>query len=101
MEVTRVGVASIGKIVGIIYAAIGVLAGLAIFGVSLFDPLMGGRQAGGGFPSWAFGVGVVILGPVFYGVIGFLAGAFTGWVYNLAARSVGGIHLDLAERRRL
>jgi hypothetical protein len=36
-----------------------------------------------------------ILAPILYGFIGFLMGALTAWVYNFAARRIGGIQLEL------
>ena len=38
---------------------------------------------------------MVVVAPVFYGLTGFLAGALTGWLYNLAAGWVGGVEVDL------
>jgi len=37
----------------------------------------------------------VVLAPIVYGLIGFLMGALTAWVYNFAARRIGGIQLEL------
>ncbi|HSL84069.1 MAG TPA: hypothetical protein VLF66_14955, partial [Thermoanaerobaculia bacterium] len=42
-----------------------------------------------------FGVGAVVLLPIFYGLMGFLAGLLTAALYNLAARVVGGLELEL------
>ncbi|MGB6775551.1 MAG: hypothetical protein WBD25_19760 [Terriglobales bacterium] len=36
-----------------------------------------------------------ILAPILYGLIGFFMGALTAWVYNFAARQIGGIQLEL------
>jgi hypothetical protein len=36
-----------------------------------------------------------ILAPILYGLIGFFLGALTAWVYNYAARQIGGIQLEL------
>jgi len=35
------------------------------------------------------------LAPVLYAAIGFVFGALTAWVYNLVARRIGGIRLEL------
>jgi len=38
---------------------------------------------------------IAIIAPVFYGVAGFIIGALTAWVYNFAARQIGGLRLEL------
>ncbi|MFY9676872.1 MAG: hypothetical protein WCB53_11665 [Terriglobales bacterium] len=38
---------------------------------------------------------LAILAPFFYGAVGFVMGAFTAWIYNLVARQIGGIRLEL------
>jgi hypothetical protein len=42
-----------------------------------------------------FGVGAIVLFPVFYGVLGFIMAAIMAGLYNLFAGLVGGIELDL------
>jgi len=42
-----------------------------------------------------FGVGALVFMPVFYGVLGFVAGAVGAVIYNMFAGLVGGIELDL------
>jgi len=36
-----------------------------------------------------------LLLPVGYGVMGFVMGAFTAWIYNVVARRIGGLQLEL------
>jgi len=38
---------------------------------------------------------LAILAPVIYGAMGFVIGALTAWIYNLVARRIGGIQLEL------
>jgi len=45
-----------------------------------------------------FGGAAFVIFPILYGVIGFLGGAFVGLVYNVAAKSMGGLELELTER---
>jgi hypothetical protein len=45
--------------------------------------------------SSAIVVVVALFLPVFYGVVGFVMGAFAGWVYNLVSKWIGGIELEL------
>jgi hypothetical protein len=97
MVVRRIGVLSLGRILGLIYGAFGFLAG-AIFSViavagSTFGVLSG--KEGAPLFGLVFGVGAVILLPVLYGVLGFVGGVLTGAIYNLVARAVGGIEVEL------
>jgi hypothetical protein len=45
-----------------------------------------------------FGVGAIILFPIFYGVMGFLVGALGAFIYNLVSGFVGGLELTMAEK---
>lgn len=90
--VKRVGVLSYGKING----ALGVLVGLIIGGLfsllSLAGAAAGGRE---GAASMLFGVGAIVIVPIFYGVFAFIAGIIGGALYNLVASTIGGIELEL------
>ena len=100
MVIRRVGVMSMAKLMGVLYGGLGLLIG-AVF--ALFSVLGGGAllasgaQEGalGGGMMMGMGVAMVVVAPVFYGLTGFLAGALTGWLYNLAAGWVGGVEVDL------
>jgi hypothetical protein len=99
MELKRVGVASAGKIFGIWYAAIGLLIGGIVALASLFGAGMASvSNSGDAPPAWlagVFGLGAIVIMPVFYGVLGFVMGLITALIYNLCARFVGGLELEL------
>ncbi len=92
MVLKHVGVVSCGKMLGAIYLIIGLIAG-AIF--SLIS-LLGAAAApeGHGLPA-IFGVGAIVLFPLFYGAIGFIGGIIVAALYNLFAGWLGGIELNL------
>lgn len=97
MIIRRIGVLSAAKILAALYAVLGLIAGLFI---SLFSLLgaaaaMGGHNAGGAMGA-LFGVGSILLLPLFYGALGFIGGAISAFVYNLVAGVVGGIELEVA-----
>ena len=100
MQVKRVGVFSLAKMYAVTMAAFGLIFGV-IYG--LFFMIVGGAMmAGGGRDSGTAGASSLVTGlvmmvavPVFYGIIGFLAGAFGAVVYNVAAGVVGGLELEL------
>ena len=100
MVIRRVGVMSMAKLMGVLYGGLGLLIGAAF---ALFSIVGGGAMLAGGGEEGALGggmmmgmgVAMVVVAPVFYGLTGFLAGALTGWLYNLAAGWVGGVEVDL------
>jgi hypothetical protein len=88
--VKRVGVLSLAKTFGVIYAVIGLILGAFM---TLFSLVGAGMvQSGLGV---LFGVGAIILLPIFYGLAGFVVGALVAFVYNFVAGFVGGIELEL------
>jgi len=53
------------------------------------------NQAMGGIGSVVGGLIIMIVIPIFYGVLGFVGGAIGALVYNLAAGIVSGIRFEL------
>jgi hypothetical protein len=99
-RVRRVGPLSLAKILGIVYAGLGFIVGACISVVAIVGTTMGFAMHGGARPivGLLFGAGAVIVLPLLYGLLGFVVGAIAGGLYNLAARAVGGIELDLEPR---
>jgi hypothetical protein len=95
MVLKRVGVLSVGKIMGAIYAVIGLLAGglLALFGI--LGASLGGSQ--GALPGAGLGLAAIVLCPLIYGVLGFIGGLIVAALYNVLAGVMGGIELDLQQ----
>lgn len=91
--VKRVGVLSCGKIMGCIYAVLGLIGGGFVSMFSLVGGLAGGSDVGAA--AMLFGVGSIIFFPILYGVIGFIGGIISSALYNLLASSIGGIEIEL------
>lgn len=98
MIIRRVGVLSVAKITGIIAAVVGLFIGVLVF---LAGSVAGGAAAMGddasaqGLAMFAgMGALAIVLMPIIYGVMGFIGGAIQAFVYNIAARFVGGIRID-------
>jgi hypothetical protein len=99
MVISKIGVVSLGKVMGVTYALMGLLVGGCFALISL---------AGAGFASAAsdeampgifgamFGVGAVIFLPIFYGVMGFVGGLIGALIYNVVAGMIGGVELDVS-----
>ncbi|MGO9401837.1 MAG: hypothetical protein ACLPVW_00040 [Terriglobales bacterium] len=88
-----VGVMSCAKIMGMIYGCLGLIV-VPFFLMGGFSNLLLGSQSSqplAGIAMWF----LALLVPVVYGLMGFVMGAFSAWVYNLIARWIGGIKLEL------
>ncbi|HVJ28367.1 MAG TPA: hypothetical protein VM493_12545 [Vicinamibacterales bacterium] len=96
MVIKSVGVLSVGKMYGAIAAAMGLLFGIFI---ALFSTVAGaglgvyGENQSGLIASM-FGVGAVVILPIFYGCMGFIAGAVGALLYNAFAGVVGGVEIQ-------
>jgi hypothetical protein len=103
MIVRRLGPLSLARVTGLLYAGIGLIAG-AVF--SLFALILSAiGQAGGtatelGPFGALFGIGAILFFPIFYGVLGFVGGLLVAALYNLVARTVGGLEIELVESPR-
>ncbi len=97
-----VGVLSCARVLGILYALLGLLIGLPIAFFSLIGAVAstGSAQSGSGGLIFGtlFGVGAVIFLHIFYGIIGFVGGLVSAFLYNLIACLVGGIELEVEQR---
>lgn len=97
MILRRVGVLSLGKVFGVLYALMGLIFGAIFALLSLVGAGIGAAASGSNeaFLGAIFGVGAVVFLPIFYGVLGFLGGLLTAALYNLVARIMGGLELEL------
>jgi hypothetical protein len=91
-RIKSVGVLSCAKMLGVLYGCMGLLllpfaliAGLASMATQQANSAIGGAAI------LAFG----ILAPVIYGAMGFVFGAIGAWIYNLIAKRLGGIEIQL------
>jgi hypothetical protein len=100
MVIRRVNPMSCAKVMGVIYAAIGLLIGL---GFSLLGFLIGSNAGslghdtpfGGAALGAMFGVGAIVAMPILYGIMGVIGGALGALIYNVAAGAIGGIEIDV------
>lgn len=90
--IRRIGVVSFAKLQAFIMCLMGFILGIIIAVASQFA----GEEVTGSF--FATGIAAIIVMPLVYGILGFIAGLITGWLYNLGARFVGGIEIDLEKK---
>jgi hypothetical protein len=97
MVIRRVNPISAGKIGGALGALLGVIIGAC---VSLVMLVAGSAIAatddrpGGAFMGMFFGVGAIIVLPIFYAVFMFVYGLIIAALYNFAAKWTGGLEVD-------
>ena len=100
MVIRRIGVWSVSRLYGGICASMGLLIGAVFALISTLGGMAGAmRESGAGAFGSAglgavFGVGAIIILPLFYGVMGLIGGAIGALLYNLFAGMFGGIELE-------
>jgi hypothetical protein len=93
--VKSVGVMSIAKIMGLVYACLGLVLAPFFLLIGVLGSVVGQQKT----PfAGMFGVFLALFMPVFYGIIGFVGGAIGGLLYNLFAKLAGGFELELEMR---
>jgi hypothetical protein len=97
--IKRVGVLSLAKVLGVLYAVIGLIIGFIVSVFSLLGAFIGPITHGSPEPLLAalFGVGAIVLFPLMYGVIGFIGGLLVAAIYNGLAHSIGGVELEFEQ----
>jgi len=91
-----VGVMSVAKIMGLLYACLGLLFVPIFLLIGLAGSIAGQEKA---MPfAGIFGIFFALLMPVVYGVTGFIFGALFAFLYNLAAKWMGGIEIEVESR---
>ncbi len=96
MELKRIDVLSAVKVTFILYAALGFLFGALISTAAALGSGFEGSDGsvpGGGV---LLGLGAVIIIPPLYGAMGAFFAAIGALLYNLTARLVGGIRVELS-----
>jgi hypothetical protein len=99
MVITKLGVMSLGKLMGVMYAAIGLLFGViyalvAVVGGGAMLAMGGNEGAMGGGMMMGMGVAAVAVLPILYGVLGFIGGLITALFFNIAAKYAGGLEVE-------
>lgn len=85
----KVGILSAAKIQGLFGFLIGILIGLMYALMGMFLPETTGLE------SILFSFAAVIIIPIVYGVFGFIGGAICAWIYNLCAKWIGGLQIEI------
>lgn len=94
MVINRVGPLSVAKIAGTLYAILGLVFG-AIISLIAMAGGMAADADGGGAMGAIFGVAAIIVVPILYGCLGFVVTLLMAALFNVAARMVGGVQVDV------
>ena len=92
MEIKRIGPKSLGKVAGLTYAIFGFIGGLFFLIISFFA--QNSIDATGAPPPILFGLAAPIFFSILYGILGFVMGVVSAWIYNAAAKRVGGVEIE-------
>jgi len=95
MVVTRVSPLSCAKIAGVLYAIMGLLFG-GLFSLLATIGAFASPDSGAGMLGAVFGIGAVLIMPIFYGCIGFVMTLISAALYNAIAGMIGGVEIDVA-----
>lgn len=90
--IRRIAPLQLGKMMGIAYAAFGLLFIPFFLLISAFATRLPPQQRVG---MLAFGAGFAIFVPFIYGAMGFLFGVIGAWIYNMTAKFIGGVEVDV------
>jgi hypothetical protein len=89
-------VLSLAKIQGLLFLGFGllfgVLYGLIVSGIGIVAAASGEKEA---LLLIIVGVVFMVLVPLLYGGMGFAMGALMAWLYNVVARRIGGLEIDI------
>lgn len=94
MVLKRIGPVSCAKIVGTLYAILGIVIGVVVSLAVLAGGIASNVSRNAALGT-IIGAGAVVFFPILYGVIGFVASLIGAWLYNVIAGLVGGIEMDL------
>lgn len=97
VKIKMIDALSLGKISGILYAFIGFIVGVIMSFVSIIGASLGEPEAG--IFGALFGIGAIILFPILYGVMGFVGGLISALLYNLIAKWIGGVEIELETQK--
>jgi hypothetical protein len=93
--IKSVGVLSVAKILGLVYACLGLIFTPLFLLMGLLGSALGQQNNP---VAGIFGIGFAVLMPVLYGAVGFVGGAIGALLYNLFAKWVGGFELQIDVR---
>ena len=101
VEISRLDLVSLFKVAFLLYATLGLVVGLSCSLVIMLFGQLGSWLGNGNFPGLGYFTGIVgvLAIPALalgYGALGSIVVTIAGALYNLAARLVGGVKMDVS-----
>jgi hypothetical protein len=97
--IKRIAPLSCAKIVGVLYLILGFIVGAFVSFFALLGGLFGRASQTGNTSALLggaiVGVGAIVIFPILYGALGFIGSLIAAALYNVLARSVGGIEIEV------
>lgn len=91
-RIKRIAPLQLGKMLAVVYGIMGLLFVPFFLVMSLVSPHMPAQQRVG---LMAMGMGFAVLAPVLYAVMGFVFGALGALIYNVVAKWIGGVEVEV------
>lgn len=87
----------LGKVLAVVYGMLSLVAAPFFFIFAMMGAFAGAQQGGapGVLVGLGAGIAMAVMIPVVYTACGFIGGVLGAFVYNLAAKWVGGIEVEL------
>jgi hypothetical protein len=95
MIVRRVGPLSFAKLMGALYALMGLLLGGIVSLISIVGGALIPSDQATGMTGALFGAAAIVILPICYGVLGFLTSLIGAALYNAIASVVGGVEIEV------
>ena len=91
-RIKRISPLQLGKMLALLYGIIGLLAIPFLLFFSTLMAQLPPEQRG---PLMAMGAGAALFAPILYAVVGFIIGVIGAVIYNVVAKWVGGIEVEV------
>jgi predicted tellurium resistance membrane protein TerC len=92
IKIKRFEPLQLGKMLALLHGMIGLIFLPIVLFFSLIASKLPPTQRVG---VMAMGIGFMLFMPIMYAVMGFLVGVTSGWLYNLFAKWIGGIEVEI------
>jgi hypothetical protein len=91
-RIKRVAPMQLGKLLAVLYGLVGLIFVPFFLVMSFVAPKLPPQHRAG---MMVFGVGFALFMPLLYAVMGFVSGVIGAGIYNLVAKWMGGIEVDI------
>jgi hypothetical protein len=91
-RIKRISPLQLGKMLALLYGIIGLVAIPFLLFMATMSAQLPPEQRG---PLMAMGAGAALFAPILYAMVGFVIGVIGAVIYNVVAKWVGGIEIEL------